>query len=243
MEIIKKTRKLGNSAGVLLPKHWLGYEVKVTVVKKPRNIRKEALKYLESYLYDILGIFLCGSYARKEEDLKSDINILAISSSINKQITIDKYTILIIPLKKIKLSLPASVPFYMMLKESKPLLNRLLLHDLRKIKLTKQAVEKYSLNIKKSLSHLKQPDETTPQENIINIIKEIYILNCIINNKNYKKRDIFAWLSLQNSKLARKIFLIYNSTRKNKKIKIKKGDLNQILIFLTTLLSDLNSKI
>ena len=43
-ELIKKTIRVGNSAGVLLPKEWLNTEVKV--VLQPRNIEKDILDIL-----------------------------------------------------------------------------------------------------------------------------------------------------------------------------------------------------
>ena len=41
MPLLRKAVKVGNSAGVILPKSLLGSEVKITVKNRPLNIKKE----------------------------------------------------------------------------------------------------------------------------------------------------------------------------------------------------------
>jgi hypothetical protein len=53
MEFIKKAIRVGNSAGVLLPKKFLGAEVKITIIKKATDYKKISLKLLSPYLEDI----------------------------------------------------------------------------------------------------------------------------------------------------------------------------------------------
>jgi len=66
MEISRNVSKWGNSAGVLLPKEWLGKEVNIILIDRTSEIKKEGFDILDSYLEDIIGIYLIGSYARKE---------------------------------------------------------------------------------------------------------------------------------------------------------------------------------
>ncbi|MEK6906253.1 MAG: DUF2080 family transposase-associated protein, partial [Nanoarchaeota archaeon] len=58
MEIIKNVLRWGNSAGVLLPREWLGNRVKIVLVERTINIKKEIFNILEPYLEDILVIYL-----------------------------------------------------------------------------------------------------------------------------------------------------------------------------------------
>ena len=69
MEIIKNAIRVGNSAGVLLPRGWLGSQVKV--ILEPLNIEKEVIEILmqEKILEDALGVYITGSYARNEQSI------------------------------------------------------------------------------------------------------------------------------------------------------------------------------
>ncbi len=124
-EFYRRTIKVGNSAGVLLPKSLLGADVKVAVVKHPRNIKKETLAILNKILEDILGIFLIS----KDE---SSIEILAISTKINKHIERGVYKIDITPIDKIKTSIKQKPEIKDKIKNAKPIMNKQLLDELRK---------------------------------------------------------------------------------------------------------------
>ena len=93
MELIKNTIRVGNSAGVLLPKEFLNTQVKI--VLQPLNIDKDVLNILieEKMLKNVLGCYLTGSYARKEQTIESDVDILVITDKINKRIKKGKYEI------------------------------------------------------------------------------------------------------------------------------------------------------
>ena len=43
MEVIRNVGKWGNSAGVLLPREWLGSRVKIEIVEDGKDIKKEIL--------------------------------------------------------------------------------------------------------------------------------------------------------------------------------------------------------
>lgn len=238
MELVKKTIKLGNSSGVILPKHWLGYDVRVIVVNKPKNIKKEALKLLENYLENISGVYLYGSYSRKEEDMASDINLLAVSSNIYKKISLDKYNILIIPANKLLEELSENLSYYLMIKESSVILNKPLLLELKKIKLKREAIQSHIIAIKKAFFNLKTSEESDNFK-LVDILKQLYILDCILNHKDYKLASIFAWLSSQaNQEIVNRLSFIYNLRRKNKRLVIKKPEKES----LTSLFSNILEK-
>ena len=91
MELVKNTIRVGNSAGVLLPREWLGSQVRV--ILEPLNLDKEIVEILmrAKILGDVLGAYIVGSYARGEQTIESDIDVLVITGSINKKIKIGKY--------------------------------------------------------------------------------------------------------------------------------------------------------
>ena len=68
-EFYRRTIKLGNSSGVLLPKTLLGAEVKVIVVNSPLNVKKDITNILESLLEEVIGIYIVKAEKRKIEAL------------------------------------------------------------------------------------------------------------------------------------------------------------------------------
>jgi len=123
MEFLKKATKVGNSAGVLLPKKLLGSEVKITVINRPINIRKEVIKLLEQYFIDLIGIYILN---------KKPIEILAISTNLRKIITDGKLKISIIPISIIKRDIKTKPKLKAKLIRAEPILNKSLLFELKK---------------------------------------------------------------------------------------------------------------
>lgn len=64
---VLNVRKWGNSGGILVPREWQGKQVEVILVDRTNEIKKEVLEILNSYLEDLQGIYLVGSYARGEQ--------------------------------------------------------------------------------------------------------------------------------------------------------------------------------
>ena len=62
--LTKHAVKLGNSAGILLPKDWLGKEVKAVLLEKPIDIKRDILRIIEPFSDEVIGIYVTGSYAR-----------------------------------------------------------------------------------------------------------------------------------------------------------------------------------
>ena len=201
MEIIKTAIKVGNSAGVLLPREYLNYQVKVTL--EPLNIEKEIIKILleENLLEEIIGAYLIGSYVRKEQTIESDIDILIITSSINKRITKDKYEIICISKKEVERQLKENaLPILQMLKEAKPVINKELLKSYINHPLTKKNIKWHIDTTKSAIKVIKKDIEISKELNEKNIddrivyslilrLRTMYIIKCIKNNKVYKKTE------------------------------------------------------
>ena len=131
-KVLKRIVKVGNSAGVVLPRNWLNGMAKIELIEEPLNLRKDIFEFLSPYLEDLLGIYLVGSYARGEEDSDSDIDVIAISENIRKEIKEGRYNISIYSLDSIKNTLEKD-PLMVLprLLEAKPLLNKHLLEELK----------------------------------------------------------------------------------------------------------------
>lgn len=144
-ELIKPIVRVGNSAGVILPKNWIDGTAKIKLIQKPLDIEKDILKILGPYLKDIVGIYLIGSYARGEQTERSDVDVLVITENKNEKITKGRYNILLISQKKLEDSVKTfALPMIPMIKEAKPIMNKKLIEEYRKkIKLSKKNLKWY----------------------------------------------------------------------------------------------------
>ena len=79
MRLIKKAVEIGNGAAVYVPKEYLGKEIVITLQESVQEIKKRVLTSLIEFMPNILGVYLYGSYARNEQTLDSDIDILVIT--------------------------------------------------------------------------------------------------------------------------------------------------------------------
>jgi len=122
MDFIRKAVKLGNSAGVILPKKLLGADVKVIVISRPINIRKVILKILSPYFKDISGIYILN---------KKPLEVLAITSDIKEIIEEGKVKISLVPLQVIKKDISNPLLRQKILN-SEVILNKTLLSELRR---------------------------------------------------------------------------------------------------------------
>jgi len=123
MEFLRKTVRVGNSAGVVLPKKLLGSEVKITVVNMPVNIKKEALRLIDDCLENVLGVYITN---------KKPIEVLVISDDIKKVIKEEKIKIIIVPLFQIKKDIKTNFVLRNKLEKAGVILNKNLLSKIQK---------------------------------------------------------------------------------------------------------------
>ncbi len=198
--ITKKTREVGTSSGVLLPRKWLNKEVIVTLLEKSqKRIAKDVLEILfkKNLNEEIKGIYLVGSYARDEQDANSDIDVLVITQNTSKLINHENYEILLIPEKNFKKNLPNNLNYLSMLKEAESLVNKGLIK--------KYSSKKYSPNFKRNLEEIKNIMDINKESveiygelnknvsdgviySIILRLRELYLIKCLISNKKYYKK-------------------------------------------------------
>jgi len=202
---IKKTVRAGNSSAVILPRAWLDREVRVELVKKtPKIILQETISILEKHIKseEIIGIYLVGSYARKEEDKNSDIDILIITSNTNKEMIHEGiYNILIVSESLLKWKLENDLlPVGPMLKEAKPLINYTYLNSLN-VKVTKKNIKWYvdTTNektelIKKALENIGKRVNDRVAYSLVLRIRTMYLIQRMSKNKIYSKRELINLL-------------------------------------------------
>ncbi len=193
-ELIKNIIKVGNSAGVLLPKQWLNGKAKVELIEKPMNIKREVLEILYPYLDDILGIYLTGSYARGEQSKESDIDILVITEKENRKINEGKYEVILISKKNLERILKKNIlPLLPMLKEAKSILNSSLIGKYKKLKINNSNT-KWHIDTTKSILKMNKDLIDTYDElgnkipdgvvySLVLRLREVYIVRCLKEGK------------------------------------------------------------
>lgn len=136
-QFLRRAIKVGNSAGVLLPRALLGSQVIVRVVNPPLNLKRDTLKILEPMLEDLLGIFLISTGENTAGTLGNTAGkkaeILAVSTLQQAKI-IEKgnYKIDIVPLLILKKSIKEKSQTREKIAKAKPILNKRLLLELKK---------------------------------------------------------------------------------------------------------------
>jgi len=213
--LIKQTREVGTSAGVLLPRKWLNKQVVVTLLQPSKEeIAKEVMEIIlkNNINEEIKGVYLYGSYARGDYDPYSDIDLLMITKETNKLINHGNYEVLLISEENFSKNLPDSLYYTSMLKELKTIINKDLIE--------RYSISKYRLNVKRVLNEIgrvlkinkdtvkicednnkKIPDGIA--YSIVLRLRELYLLKClkICGDKNY-----FAYIRIKrNEKELREI--------------------------------------
>ncbi|NCN52076.1 nucleotidyltransferase domain-containing protein [archaeon] len=222
MELIKIASKWGNSAGVALPRNWIGKQVKITFIDRTEKIKEEVLDILKEEMEDLIGIYLVGSYSRNEEEGESDIDILAISSKSKKEISSGKYNISIYPLNSIKRTLKLNpVLIYPRILEAKTIFNKALLEELKNEKIgnNKKYFEetKRILKINKGIINMNS-NEKVPDSVIYSLIlrlRGVFLIKYIKNKKVLMKKDFYDSLVNLLGKNTKEIIESYKRIKNN----------------------------
>ncbi|MEK6850405.1 MAG: nucleotidyltransferase domain-containing protein [Nanoarchaeota archaeon] len=207
-EQVLQVRKWGNSAGVLLPKELMNMQVKVLLIDRTGEIKKDVLNILSDYLNDIIGIYLVGSYARREQNADSDIDIIAISGKTSKKISSGRYNIEIYQINNVENALESNpIMILPRLMEAKSILNLPLLNELRMTKINKNQFKDYLfackrvLKISRDFMRLDQEigyKKLDPKGVIYPLVlrlRGIYLIEILLKNLTYQKKSFLNWIS------------------------------------------------
>src|SRR3989344_4166176 len=234
MQIIRNVSKWGNGAGILLPKEWINQEVKIILVDRTLQIKKEIFNILEKYLEDILGIYLVGSYARNEQIGSSDIDILVISNNLKKEIQSGKYHVSIVPLESIKKTLNKyPLMIYPRLIEAKTIINARLLEELKSVNFYKNSFDEFIKETKRIIRMNNEIIKLDKLEgnmllssgiiySLILRLRGIFMIKAILNNEKYSNKRFKEWLTeTLSDKEYDKVYAVYRAVKEDKKSKIE----------------------
>lgn len=200
-EIIKTAFKLGNSAGVLVPKEWENKKVKVQLISK--SIKQGVFEILEeeNLFENIIGVYQVGSYARGDYDIDSDIDILVITDKISKLISKDNYEITLVPKEVFLKNLSKSLYNLSLIREAKPIINLELLKTLKQIKANLK-VSSLLKEIRKAIT-INNESILSSEELRINVsdgiiyslvlrLRELYLIKSLIKNRSPNKKEFLV---------------------------------------------------
>ena len=227
-ELIKPIVRMGNSACVLLPKAWIDGKAKVELIEKPIDVKRDLFEILSPYLEDVIGIYLVGSYARGEQEVDSDVDVIIITNNLNKRIEKGKYEIILISKDSIEKQLKNNIlPLLPMLRESKPLMNAKLLEEYKNIKLTRKnlkfhiettksamAVIEKSIDLDKDLG-IKAGDGSA--YSLILRLRGVYLVDKLRTGKKWSKKEFLKLIKkISGSLIAYEGYLRVKSNKKAK---------------------------
>ena len=250
----KIVQKFGNSGHIVLPKEYIGKRIKFTTETKTfSQIKSEIISVLEPYLEHVLGVYLYGSYARNEQTLESDIDILVIT---DKKIKIEEenYEIISVTKKGVENMLESDAVLILpIIKDSKPIINSQLLEPYKKYEFTKKNTKEFieacerMISINKEGLRLGVLDVNTIIYSLILRIRGLLMIYLEIKKEGYSKSKLFDYLE---SKFTKKkilgLYKVYSKIRdkktyeKNDKI-ISKGDIRELIKINENLLDKIKS--
>ena len=231
-EIVKEVVPFGNGSIVYTPKKWVGQTVRVILEEAPLDIKQSVMETLSPFLEHIQGIFLFGSFARKEQTKNSDIDILVVADKRFKLEKKGRIEFTVLDEETLKKELIGKDPFYIyfMLQEAKPLLNEELLRGLKKLKIDKfnfkwlleesksalKIVEEF-LKLDK-LEKRKKLDSTAIIYTMVLRLKRLFLVQCLLENKTYSNKEFKKYLGQNlSNELIEEIYEIYQAQRDNRK--------------------------
>lgn len=236
-ELIKPVVRVGNSAGIVLPREWLNGKAVVKLIEKPVNINQDVLEILKKYLIHIKGIYLVGSYARGEQTGKSDVDVLVITDNVNKKIKQGKYDLILVSEENVKDSLEKNaLPLLPMLNESKVILNEELIVGYKKSSLTKKNLKWHVETTKSALKFVKEDIKFSKEFNenvsrasaysLILRLRTFYIVDCLRKNKKWSNKEFRNLIKkISGSLISYEDYLaVKNKQKKKSGVKIEEAE-------------------
>ena len=248
----KTVQRFGNGGHIVLPKEYIGKRIRFIAEPKTfQDIKQEILEILNQHIENIVGVYLYGSYARNEQTIDSDIDILVITSNKLKIIDkIDNYTIVSTTIEEIDNVLKNNAVLILpIIKEAKTIITPDILNKYKSYKFTKKNTKRFMDNSIKVLQLNKKCLELDFEigslvYSLIVRIRGLLIIRLMLNNKLYSKSLLFDYL--ENNGFSKneigELYRIYTEERNNNKVKesdiITKVDIGKLLGIAEKLLKD-----
>ncbi len=253
--ITKLVQKFGNSGHVVLPKDYVGKRIKFLLEPKTFNdIKSEVLEILKPYFESILGVYLYGSYARNEQTVESDVDILVTTSAKLKIIDkVNDYSIISITLNELEGTLKNDAVLILpIIKEAKTIINPSLLEKYKGYNFTRNNTKLFINSCKEILNLNKKGLELNFEigslvYSLILRIRGLLMIKLMIHNELYSKQELFYYLEKNNmpKNKIEELYKIYSQERNNIRVKesnlILKDDISKLLVITEKLFDEVKN--
>jgi predicted nucleotidyltransferase len=202
MKLIKKAVGIGNGAAVYVPKEYKGKQVLVVLPEGKKELKKRILNELVEYGENILGVYIFGSYARGEQVVDSDVDVLVIMKDGEEKKgvknALEEFDARVFSLEDLKENIKRFPLFIMpILLEAEVVFNPLLLEELKQsnidfsrfkwhfgdsrriIKIIKKFIDLDGEGI--SVSHI---------YSLVLRLRACYMIECLLRNKRHSNSGL-----------------------------------------------------
>lgn len=253
----KLVQKFGNSGHIVLPKGYVGKRVRFVAEPKTfEDIKSKALEILKLHLETILGIYLYGSYARNEQAIDSDVDILVVTSSkIRISGKADGCSIVSLTPKELEDTLKSNAILVVpIIREAKTIINPELLEKYAKCRFTKKNTKLFMDSSKRILELNKKGLELgfeigSLAYSLMLRIRGLLMIKLLLDGKPYSKASLFAYLenkSVPKNKIE-ELHRIYSKEKNGVRVSesniIKKYDIAKLLIIAGGLLKEASNSL
>jgi predicted nucleotidyltransferase len=196
--IIKSVGKYGNSGGVYVPSSWIGGEVEVKLIRRAPKPERDIPAAFSGQMGHVVSAFLYGSYARNEQALDSDIDVIVVTDECTNGLKVPEnlkalnYDIRIMSREEAGRAARRDALFGKSLEDARALLNHCFLDELKSFKPGIETLRERIRFAESSLEIVKNIFESTGKESwndlvypLIMRLKEIVLIGCILENKKY----------------------------------------------------------
>ena len=251
----KIVQRFGNSGHIVLPKEYVGKRIRFIAEPKTfEDIKSEILEILKPYLENIVGVYMYGSFARNEQTISSDIDILVITGAKFKIIDkIGNYSIISITIKELENTLKNNAVLILpIIKEAKTVINPNLLKEYKKCQFTKKNTKNFIDSSIKTLELNKKGlgldfEIGSLVYSLILRIRGLLMIKLLVNNNLYSKSSLFRYLENNNlpKNKIEELYRIYSCERDDIKVNksdvITKADIEKLLTIAKKLLKDVKA--
>jgi len=253
---VKTVKRYGNSGGVYLPAGWVGGSVRVELVKKPLDPKSDLLGGIDTE--HVISIILYGSYARREMEKGSDIDVILVVDEDGGKIKIpseirQRYDVQVRTARQMQNAMANDPIFHKSIKDSSAaIVNHQFLDDLKnEARLNSDSVRtrvglaESSLGLTKSIMENYEGSEELIYPLVMRL-KEMIILECLFSNKKYNTRMLRTEIldSGISPKELNATMAIYRSIRDNKnhRTEISKDIIPKLILLLETKIKHVKQK-
>lgn len=257
MRIVKEVVAIGNGAAVYVPKEYNGKQVLITLPEGIEELQRRVLSLLVQYMPNIIGVYLYGSYARKEEDTRSDVDILVVTQEKDEQIkrTLSEFDARVVTYKDLKKSIE-NYPLFLVpsIQEARVFLNPVVLAELKKIPINLSKLQWHFEEIQRIIKIVESSINISEEEQIsatylasvMMRIRVCFLIQSIIKKSPYTHEKLKGKLIKQGFQKndVERWFSIYQELREEQEtsLQVKKEEVQELLTYLKRYVHKVNNE-